>query len=102
MVTRRVGAVFVVFAACAAMVALAGCVTHGHRKVTIGFLGQTITVEDQAYPNSEGNQEYRSTFDGSAWDLIFGWMQPGDEADEGAAMPGTAIREPDDPAPGGG
>ncbi len=63
----------------------AGCVTHGHRKLSITFLGQTIIFEDEAYKNDEGRETYRVGFDedSSVVDLLFGWLRPAPTATEG-------------------
>jgi hypothetical protein len=31
----------------------AGCVVHGHRRVSIGILGQILTIEDTVYADDE-------------------------------------------------
>jgi hypothetical protein len=63
---------------CAWAAFLVGCVAEGKRTVTIEFLGQTIKVEDEVSPNSEGVQTYKAGFDeeSSVVAAILGWMTP--------------------------
>lgn len=72
----------------------AGCVTHGHRKLTIQLLGQTIIIEDEAYKNDEGRETYRVGFDedSSVVELLFGWLRP-DPAVEDEAIGETDITD---------
>lgn len=60
------------------LVAVMGCITSGHRKLTIGFLGTQIVVEDEVYKNDEGRETYRVGFDeeSSVVELLFGWLKP--------------------------
>lgn len=61
-----------------------GCVVNGHRKLTIGFLGTEIVIEDEVSENDEGREAYRVGFDENssvvAW--LFGWLEPPPPAPE--------------------
>jgi hypothetical protein len=60
------------------------CVAEGKRTVTIEFLGQTIKVEDEVAPNSDGVQTYKTGFDdeSSFMEALLGWMFPEDKPPE--------------------
>lgn len=56
----------------------AGCMSQGHRKVSIDFFGQNITIEDQTYPDSTGEQSYTAGF--VPLDPFVNWIFPKAEA----------------------
>ena len=96
MMTRRLYAVFAVFAACVAMVTLTGCLVDLANDGEAGFK----QCSTWSFYHTAKKTDATSTAELRSQPLEE-WIKSRDEGAAEVAMPGTAIREPDDPAPGG-
>ncbi len=65
---------------------LTGCVSEGHRKVSVELFGSTFSWEDQTFPNQKGELLYRNSFD-DAWNkpLIDWFVGPPEPTNDSVA-----------------